>query len=414
MMRNLPTPDFNTTITNPLEELQHLVIGEINTIYPELGGDFKLVLESPPPHIHADYSFAVYTLSMRIKQDKKEIAENIASAILRTRHHLITAVDVVGPYVNVVINKSRFSEQALLYIQKRGDQFGVEYLSHEPSMVISYLSSQNTVPDGIETSRMLWTGGIIGRLASKNGTKVTHEWYGSDIASFDLLPHTDFLITPHIRSNFSSLGEKLVAETLRKGKAAYIPGSRAVFLDFNGTPFVLQKHSGQIANIAQDIAYIQDTVARNSPTRIISVSLQKEADDMRAVFDCARYLECLASDIAYSATTIRIPIEESNSVIDPNTPAGTHRNSETQYSDTLNEEGRLFDLTKTLLLFPRVLHIVQHSFEPNELFSFLSKLELKSRQLHMGPEVISTVQHILEEGYRYLGLQFPDKKLMNF
>jgi len=126
------------------------------------------ILEIPPDKKFGDYSFPCYSLAKKIKKDPNAIAKFISSEI---KSPLIEKTQIIGPYLNIFLDKQKITKLILNEINKKKDKFGSQ--KQGKKIIIEYCAPNTNKPLHLGHLRNISLGESISRISSFLGNKVT-------------------------------------------------------------------------------------------------------------------------------------------------------------------------------------------------------------------------------------------------
>jgi arginyl-tRNA synthetase len=100
-------------------------------------------LEKPPHNIEGDIAFSCFSLAKDLKQAPKMIAQKLEKKFESTENGIILNVKAVGPYLNLFLNREKFSKLVLEQIDIEKNKFGHSDLGKKMRIMVEY-SSPNT------------------------------------------------------------------------------------------------------------------------------------------------------------------------------------------------------------------------------------------------------------------------------
>ncbi|MBI2667321.1 arginine--tRNA ligase [Candidatus Woesearchaeota archaeon] len=139
-----------------LEKITKLKEEEINNI-----------LEIPPDKKYGDYSFPCFDLAKKNKKNPNDLAKEIMSKI---KSPLIEKVQVVGPYLNLFLNKQKLISIVLKEVNKKKSNFGKQ--KQNKKILVEYCAPNTNKPLHLGHLRNISLGESISRIFSFLGNKV--------------------------------------------------------------------------------------------------------------------------------------------------------------------------------------------------------------------------------------------------
>lgn len=134
--------------------------------------DFKEIeniIEIPPKKELGDYALPCFTLAKKTNKNPNVIANEIKDKLIQNTE--FEKVNVLGPYINIFINKKKFSLKALNEIINNQNNFG--FVENKIGKILIEFPSPNTnKPLHLGHLRNMAIGESISRLLEYNGNKV--------------------------------------------------------------------------------------------------------------------------------------------------------------------------------------------------------------------------------------------------
>lgn len=127
------------------------------------------LLEVPPDEKMGDYAFPCFALARHLRRSPTKIAEDIGNSI--EKPNWLHSINVVGAYVNFVIDPSHLADNVLRQVQTLGDQYGSAKARGE-TVVIDYSSPNIAKPFTLGHIRSTVIGESLARLFASQGYKV--------------------------------------------------------------------------------------------------------------------------------------------------------------------------------------------------------------------------------------------------
>jgi arginyl-tRNA synthetase len=188
----------------------------LQKLYPELGEDIlnKISVETPKDSTHGDLATNAAMVSTKeLKIPPREIGEKLVPYI--NEIEAINSCEIAGPgFINMRLN-SKFLQNLLLEIIERGKEYGCSNIGAGREVNLEFVSTNPTGPIHIGHATGAIFGDALAKLLSKNGYKVTKEYYINDAGS-----QIDILVKSlHIRYLEVVTGEqKQIPEGLYPGE----------------------------------------------------------------------------------------------------------------------------------------------------------------------------------------------------
>jgi arginyl-tRNA synthetase len=164
-------------MTYPLTEAKKEVNSLIKKSLSKLKYECEIKLENPPENL-GDFAFPCFLLAPIAKKSPKEIAENVAKNIEKSKW--IEKIEAKGGYVNFFLDKKNFELSILKSILDKKDSYG--YLEKKKQKVIVEHTSAN--PNGplhIGRARNPIIGDTIVRIYKAAGFDVESQFYLDDM-----------------------------------------------------------------------------------------------------------------------------------------------------------------------------------------------------------------------------------------
>ncbi len=127
--------------------------------------DIHQLLEAPKQEEHGDVAFPTFQLAKIFRQNPAEIAKNLAEKL---DNDLIEKVEVVGPYINFFLNRSKVSQAVIQDVQSRGKDYGSLELG-SGNVPIDMSSPNIAKPMSMGHLRSTVIGNAIGNILAKVG-----------------------------------------------------------------------------------------------------------------------------------------------------------------------------------------------------------------------------------------------------
>lgn len=126
-------------------------------------------IEIPPTRNLGDFAFPCFVLAKPLSLAPALIAEKLSKLVLK--HECILRVEVVGPYLNLFVNRAYFAIAILDEIDNKKEAFGNNVVDGK-TIVIEYPSPNTNKPLHLGHLRNLSIGESLARLLEVNGNKV--------------------------------------------------------------------------------------------------------------------------------------------------------------------------------------------------------------------------------------------------
>ncbi len=134
----------------------------------------KIVLETPPRPELGDIGFPVFTCTEIFKKPPRKIAEILAGRIKRSGEEKRGngTLEVLGPYLNVRLNKSTITEAVLTEIRKAGDLYGRSDNLQGQRIIVEFSAPNTNKPLHLGHLRNDAIGMSVARILEANGATV--------------------------------------------------------------------------------------------------------------------------------------------------------------------------------------------------------------------------------------------------
>lgn len=140
-------------------------------IYDQIKGAFPVheilaMIEKPKHSKLGDFAFPCFQLARILKNNPNTIASTLASGI---HHPRFAKIHAVGPYVNVFLNQTAFSQDLIQTILRLGSQFGAQNVGQKQHIVFDLSSPNIAKPFSMGHLRSTIIGNSLALIAEKMG-----------------------------------------------------------------------------------------------------------------------------------------------------------------------------------------------------------------------------------------------------
>ena len=142
---------------------------EVKTRVKKATGLKDISLEIPPDSNMGDFAFPCFQLSKKLKKSPIEIAKGLKNKIKQDK--IIKEVKVIGPYLNIFINKSLIAESVLPKILKEKNIFGHNKKSKN-KILIEYPGPNTNKPLHLGHVRNMCLGQSLSNLLKSQGNTI--------------------------------------------------------------------------------------------------------------------------------------------------------------------------------------------------------------------------------------------------
>jgi len=390
---------------NPFEEILDWVKNAIHSLFPFVEESVigKLMLETPPPYIMADYALSVFPLKSTSRYDPCLIAKDIIKHCSKKVPPTVVHISAKGPYINITLNKKLYYKRVIAYIKSQGDLFG-SYRDENPlSVDINYLNP---------TFRTSFIGKVIGKHYEWGGNTVHHRHIFADDVSL------------------ISMGREVVLDALQRGLAEYITDTRAV-VTRHIPPLILQRHDTTVTKHALYLAHQKNLGVKKRSSLVLYIARLEERAIIETFINNSRLFNYLPSEInplVLFVNKVYIDTESSNEdrtlqyallriPIDYTTPYTKEDKRAYNYlEDALDQLQNInkkcnkgfdlsnFDVVKLLISFPLIVKNVLYSHKPSILCAYLEKVSAlcKKRSVWNDIDLSQVATIVLQNGLRLL------------
>ena len=162
------------------QELLAALAGVLEPLAPGAGD--KAAFESPKVAAHGDFATtAAMQLAKPLKQNPRQLAENLRDALLKTQQfqRWVTAVEIAGPgFINIRLHPAA-KQQVVREVLETKERYGFAPPTGE-QVLVEFVSANPTGPLHVGHGRQAALGDAICNLYATQGWKVHREFYYND------------------------------------------------------------------------------------------------------------------------------------------------------------------------------------------------------------------------------------------
>jgi arginyl-tRNA synthetase len=129
--------------------------------------DINRLLAIPPNNKFGDYSIHCYTLAKLINKEPNDLAKDLA---FRIKSPIVEKTQIIGPYLNIFINKQTITKTILEEILKKKQDFGSQ--KQKKKIIIEYCAPNTNKPLHLGHLRNIALGESTSRILEFLGNKV--------------------------------------------------------------------------------------------------------------------------------------------------------------------------------------------------------------------------------------------------
>jgi len=147
------------------------VVAELESALPgEVKG--KVSIKLPPSNVNGDLSFPVFDVAKELGADPVELASNVAEKLNATKGGYIDKASVIGPFVNLGMNKAKLYEEILSNVEDTGEKYGQGNQNKGKVAVVDYSSPNIAKPIGVQHLRSTIIGQALSNIYEATGYTV--------------------------------------------------------------------------------------------------------------------------------------------------------------------------------------------------------------------------------------------------
>jgi arginyl-tRNA synthetase len=262
---------------HPIRLLRHSLAKEIAALFGIPVEVDAIVLETPPSHIQADFSFSTFAFAGLMRQSPQVIAETVAGHIGSTRVLYVQHVFHVGPYVNIVLDQHDFSVGAITHILSSGASVGHrEDVPANQKRKVQFQSiwfNSEALPS-VDTLRVNTKKKALQKVFSVRGIDTKHNT--CSLGDSDSYTPDDL--------------EKIVVDVTQCLQTRSIEGSNAVWVDGDAQvpPAVFRRHDGTYTPVTKCLGALKSIFQDFSCSEVLLFS--DESRMLDEIFAIARVL----------------------------------------------------------------------------------------------------------------------------
>lgn len=129
----------------------------------------KKELDIPPTTIDADFALPLFNLAKLTGQKIEDVSKKLEEVFNAGKSAHITNAKIVGPFLNLSLNKQKIYEDVLLYVAKMGDGYGESDAHAREVVVLDYSSPNIAKPIGVGHLRSTVIGQALANIYEKTG-----------------------------------------------------------------------------------------------------------------------------------------------------------------------------------------------------------------------------------------------------
>lgn len=128
--------------------------------------EIESLIEVPKHENHGDFAFPCFTLAKSLRKSPQLIAQELAVQI---QDNSFEKAEAAGPYVNVFLNKQKFSHDTLTAILAAGKEYGSSGIGDGDTITIDLSSPNIAKPFSMGHLRSTVIGNALANIAEKLG-----------------------------------------------------------------------------------------------------------------------------------------------------------------------------------------------------------------------------------------------------
>jgi arginyl-tRNA synthetase len=165
-------------MTYPLDDAKKEITSTLEKVLSQLKLKCEVKLEKPPEDNMGDYAFPCFSLAAIAKKPPKNIAEDIAKKIQKTRW--VEQAEASGGYVNFFINDKNLVVSTLQSIINKEENYGTLQKKHK-KVIIEHTSANPNGPLHVGRARNPIIGDTLVRIYKAAGYDVESQFYLDDL-----------------------------------------------------------------------------------------------------------------------------------------------------------------------------------------------------------------------------------------
>lgn len=152
---------------------------EVKKILKQATGLEEINLEIPPDPKFGDFAFPCFQLSKKLKKNPAEIAQDLSTKI--KPNDCIKEVKIVGPYLNIFVNKERLASITIKNVMKEKDTYGSSNIGKNKKALVEHSSINPNAEPHVGRTRNALIGDSIVRILKFQGYKVETHFFVNDV-----------------------------------------------------------------------------------------------------------------------------------------------------------------------------------------------------------------------------------------
>lgn len=153
-----------TELTKSVREVVKEAVGTTDTE--------NLALEEPPSHISGDFAVSFFDIAKKERKNPVELAGSTAEKIEKGDYHYIEKGEVVGPFLNIELEKGRIFKEVISQVIELGEKYGHSNINQEEVAVIDFSAPNIAKPFGVQHLRSTIIGQSLSRIYEATGFTV--------------------------------------------------------------------------------------------------------------------------------------------------------------------------------------------------------------------------------------------------